>query len=104
MQFLVIARDGTDSEALNRRLAARPAHIAMGDQYRAEGKHLIGVALLDETEKMVGSVLLVDFANRAELDAWLAVEPYVVGKVWESIEVSMCKVGPSFQSLFEKAK
>lgn len=104
MQFLVIAHDGTDPEALNRRLAARPAHIEMGNEYRADGKHLFGVALLDETEKMIGSVLLVDFATREELDAWLAVEPYVVGKVWERIEVTRCKVGPSFQSLFEKAR
>ena len=102
MQFLVIARDGTDPEALNRRMAARPAHIEMGDRYRAEGKHMMGVALLDDAGKMAGSVMLVDFASREELDAWLAEEPYVRGKVWEHIEVSRCQVGPSFQSIFSK--
>ena len=104
MQFLVIGHDGTDAEALNRRLAARPAHIEMGNRLRAEGKHLFGVALLDDSEKMVGSVLLVDFADRAGLDSWLEQEPYVTGKVWQRIEVTRCQVGPSFQSLFEKAK
>ncbi len=101
MQFLVIGRDGTDPEALNRRQAARPEHITLGDRYRAEGKHLLAVAMLNAEGKMAGSVLLVDFANRAELDAWLAEEPYVLGKVWETIEVTPCQVGPSFQYLFQ---
>ena len=100
MQFIVIGRDGTDSEALQRRLAVRDVHIKLGDRYRAENKHLLGVALLDDAGKMCGSVLLVDFANRQELDAWLAEEPYVVGGVWQQIEVQTCKVGPSFEKLF----
>ncbi len=114
MQFIVIGRDGTDPEAPARRAAARPAHISMGDRYRAEGKHLLGVALLDGdgspmdgskttgSNKMVGSVMLVDFPGRAELDAWLAEEPYVIGKVWEQIEVTRCQVGPSFADLFAR--
>ena len=100
MQFLVTAHDGTDSEALTRRMAARPAHVEMGNRYRSEGKHLMGVALLNDAGTMIGSVMLVEFAGRAELDAWLAEEPYVVGRVWDRIEVSPCQVGPSFQSLF----
>lgn len=104
MQYLVIGHDGTDNEALDRRLAARAAHIKMGDRLRAEGKHLLGAALLDDSEKMVGSVLLVDFEGRSELDAWLAEEPYVVGKVWERVEVIRCQVGPSFQSVLERAR
>ena len=34
----------------------------------------------------------MEFTNRAELDAYLAVEPYVVEKVWEKIEVEPMKV------------
>jgi uncharacterized protein YciI len=100
MQFIVIGRDGTDSEALARRLAVREAHIKLGDRYRSENKHLLGVALLDDAGKMCGSVLLVDFSSRDELDAWLAEEPYVVGGVWQTIDVHPCKVGPSFENLF----
>jgi uncharacterized protein YciI len=96
MQFVIIARDGTDPEALNRRMAARPAHIEMGSKMRNEGSQLYGAALLDDAEKMIGSVLIVDFNSRAELDEWLKAEPYVVGKVWEQIEVMPCRVGPSF--------
>ena len=96
MQFIVIAHDRKDERALERRMAARPAHIEMGDRYRDEKKLLYAVALLDENGVMVGSVMVVDFESRAELDAWLAVEPYVTGEVWQDIKIMPCKVGPSF--------
>jgi uncharacterized protein YciI len=99
MQFLVTAYDGTDSGAQDRRLAARPAHIALGDKYRDEKKHLYAAAILNDDGQMIGSAMVVEFSNRAELDNWLAEEPYVVGKVWEKIEIKPCKVGPSFQKL-----
>jgi uncharacterized protein len=37
---------------------------------------------------MVGSVLLVDFPDRAALDAWIQADPYVTGGVWAEIEVA----------------
>lgn len=104
MQYIVIGHDGTDPAALDRRLSARPAHIKMGDEMRSKGKHLLGVALLNDEGKMAGSVMLVDFDSRDELDSWLEVEPYVVGKVWEKIEIKRCQVGPSFQSLFSSGR
>ena len=53
-------------------------------------------AILDDAEKMVGSMLVGDFADRAALDKWLEVEPYVTQNVWKKIEIQLCKVGPSF--------
>jgi uncharacterized protein YciI len=40
--------------------------------------------------------LIVDFNSREDLDNWLKVEPYMVGKVWEKVEVRGCKVSPLF--------
>lgn len=97
MQFTVIGYDGTDEEALQRRMAVREAHIALGDSMVASGQQLFGVALVNEHGNMIGSVIICDFPDREELDAWLAKEPYVTGKVWERIEVLPCRVGPSFQ-------
>jgi hypothetical protein len=99
MQFLVIGKDGTDADALNRRLAVRKDHIALGDKMRDAGKMLYGAAILDDNEKMIGSVLICNMESRYELDQWLKEEPYVVGNVWQSIEISCCKVGPSFIGL-----
>lgn len=96
MQFLVIGRDGADSEALNRRMAVRQAHIELGDKMRAQGKMLFGVAILDDSDKMVGSMLVCNFESRSELDDWLRIEPYVTGGVWQDVQVQSCKVGPTF--------
>src|SRR5258708_1981712 len=96
MQFVIVAKDGTDAEAPARRLAARPAHIELGSRLRDSGEHLYGVALPDDAGMMIGSVLVVDYKSRQELDAWLAGEPYATGNVWKSIEILPCRVGPSF--------
>ena len=94
MQFIVIAHDYKD--ALQRRLDIRSKHIELGDKMVLDGKALYGVALLDDKDQMNGSVYIVDFPSREELDAWLRNEPYVTGKVWEKIDVIPCRVGPSF--------
>jgi uncharacterized protein YciI len=96
MQFVVTAWDGTDDLALERRLAARPAHLELGRRQQAEGRRLFAAALLDDEERMVGSVIVADFPDRGALDAWLAEEPYVTGRVWERVEVRACRVSPTF--------
>ena len=96
MQFLLIGRDGKDPEAINRRMAARPAHMALGETLRSEGKMVYAAALLDDAEKMEGSIIVYDAPDRTQLDQWLKDEPYVTGKVWEKIEITQCKTAPSF--------
>ena len=99
MQFLILGYDGIDPQAIDRRLAVRDAHIALGDKLRDSGNLLYGVAMLTDEGKMCGSVLVAEFESRIALDQWLAIEPYITGKVWERVEVVPCKVGPSFQNL-----
>jgi len=63
---------------------------------KEEGKAVYGVAILNEREQMIGSALVVDFPTRADVDAWLKTEPYVVGDVWRKIEVLPARVPPMF--------
>jgi uncharacterized protein len=98
-QFVILAYDATDEGALERRMANREAHIAAMTQARAQGKMICGLALLDATGKMIGSNVIVNMESRAEVDAWLATEPYVSGKVWESINVLDAKIGPTFADM-----
>ena len=65
---------------------------------RDRGELLYAVAKLNERGDMIGSVMIVEFPSRARLDEWLKIEPYVVGKVWERVEVHPCRVGPTFAS------
>jgi uncharacterized protein YciI len=96
MQFLGIGYDGTDDQAAERRLAVREAHLAGVTKMKEEGKAVFGVAILNAREQMIGSVLVVDFPTRADVDAWLKTEPYVVGDVWRKIEVVPARVPPMF--------
>jgi uncharacterized protein YciI len=96
MQFLITAFDGTDSEAAARRMAARAAHLEIGDKMIAQGTLLYAAAILNEDDNMIGSSMVVDFPSRSEVDQWLKVEPYVTGGVWKEIEVRKCRTGPAF--------
>jgi len=96
MQFVVTGYDGTDEKASERRFSVRDEHLKLAESMKKEGKFLYAAALLDENESMIGSVMIVDFNSRKELDEWLDIEPYVTGGVWQKIEVSSCKVPPLF--------
>lgn len=96
MHFLLIARDGTDERALERRLDSREKHLVSITRLKAEGKALYGAALIDENGAMRGSVLIMNFATREEFDQYLENEPYVRGKVWQEIEVKPCRVPELF--------
>jgi uncharacterized protein YciI len=56
---------------------------------------LFAAAILDANATMTGSMLVLDFPSRVELEAWLDVEPYVTGDVWRQIEISPVRVGRS---------
>jgi len=96
MEFLILAYDGTDGGAPERRLAHRPAHLEMIGKLVAEGRIFYGAAILDDSDRMIGTALVAHFPSRAEMDAWLNVEPYVTGGVWKKIDIQRCKTGPAF--------
>ena len=96
MQFLIMAYDGTDDKAPERRIAARETRLAGIVKMKEEGKAIYWVAILNDREQMIGSALVVDFPTRADVNAWLKTEPYVVGDVWRKIEVLPARVPPMF--------
>lgn len=92
MQFLVLGYDGKDKEAPARRQAVRTQHIALGSELMEKGNMWFGAALRDDDGNMIGSALFMNFENREKLQEWLDREPYVIGKVWEKIEIKVCSV------------
>jgi uncharacterized protein YciI len=82
---------------MERRLAVRQEHIALGERLRSSGNMWYGAALLDESGAMNGSMLVMDFPTRAELQAWLDIEPYVTGRVGKTVEVRRCNVRDPWQ-------
>ncbi len=102
MQFIIIARDAKDDGALSRRMAAREAHMEGVKAGIEAGQNLIAAAMLKEGGDMAGSVMIVEYPDRVALDEWLKNEPYVIGEVWQDIEIIECKIPPAFEQLLSK--
>lgn len=86
-QYVITAYDGTDPDALARRMAARPAHLEATRPLKDAGHFIEGGAILNEAGQMIGSVLIMAFDTRADLDKWLANDPYTTGGVWKQVDV-----------------
>ena len=87
MQFILTAFDGTDAGALERRMRCRPEHLEKIGHVKKTGKFLCGGAILDDDGTMIGSMILYEVSDRAELDRILLDEPYINNKVWEKIDI-----------------
>lgn len=87
MQFLLIAFDGTDPGAFERRMKVRPDHLEKIAVLKKRGEFLLGGAILDDSEKMIGSMIVYEFTDRAALDRSLENEPYIINNVWKKIEI-----------------
>ena len=88
MQFIITAYDGENM--LDKRMAVRPRHL---EGMKKLGKQIICAGgLLDETGRMKGSALVLEFPDRTALDEYLKNETYVVEGVWQKIEVERMNV------------
>jgi uncharacterized protein len=96
MQFLLTGRDGNDTDALNRRMAVRPAHLAGAAKLREKGVLFLGAAIVDDQGKMIGSIMILNMADRQEVVEYLKEEPYVTGNVWQHIEIQSISVAPHY--------
>ena len=100
MQFLIIAYDGDDKDAIKRRMKVREQHLEGVRKAKKEGKHLYGAAILDENNNMIGSIMVVDYPSKDILESeWLSNEPYVTGDVWRKIDIKPCRVADMFLGL-----
>ena len=88
MQFIITAHDGDGM--LERRMRVRPRHLE--NLGKIKGGILCAGGLLDENGRMKGSVLVMEFENRALLEEYLRSEPYLLEHVWEKVEVEPMNV------------
>lgn len=87
MQFLLIAWDGTDTNALERRMKVRGEHLKKIEVLKKKGEFIAGGAILDDAGKMTGSMIVYEFPDRQALDEYLKDEPYFTKSVWEKVEI-----------------
>lgn len=82
MQFMAYCLD--KAGALEIRMANRPKHVEYLTSYN--DKLLFAGPLLDG-EAMIGSLLVLDVADRAEMDNFLTNDPYAKAGLFQSVSV-----------------
>lgn len=92
MQFMITAYDGTDGDALARRMKVQPQHLENMSKVREMGHVICAGGLLDDDGKMKGSFLIMEFDSRKQLDDYLETEPYMKSNVWQDVRVETCNV------------
>ena len=100
MYYAIIARDRADS--LSARLAARPAHLerlrALQDQGRLliAGPHPAIDSEAPGPAGFTGSLVVAEFSDLNEAQAWAGADPYIAAGVYEEVTVKpFLKVFPA---------
>jgi uncharacterized protein len=98
MDYLVIMRmgDPKDPELQRKRAELRPAHLERASAFRERGHLVIGGAIFDDAGNLAGSAAIARFDSRAELDAWLAGDPWTTGGVYTDFEILPFRVAEHY--------
>jgi uncharacterized protein YciI len=83
---IAVAWDGTDEDALQRRLAVRAAHFARVQGLATDGTLLFGGAILDAPDgRMIGSVAVTRHTDHQAARRFWDADPYITGDVWRDV-------------------
>ncbi len=93
MLFTLHCRDKKDSLPL--RMATREAHLA----FMRERLGIIRLSgpMLDDSDRFIGSLIILDVANRAEAEAFAATDPYALAGLFEEVRIDAFR--PAFGGL-----
>ena len=95
MLYAIIAEDVSDS--LERRLAARPAHLQRLNDLQNVGRLILaGPHPACDTENpgeagFTGSLIVAEFANLQEAQHWADLDPYIEAGVYARVTVKPFK-------------
>ena len=92
---VIVAMDGADAGAEQRRLAVRERHLERVRPMAEDGTLAFGGAILDAPEgRMIGSIAVVARDSDAAARDWLGGDPYVTGGVWRDIALYGTRFAP----------
>jgi len=95
MLYAIIATDVADS--LEKRLAARPEHLARLQQLKAEGRVVLAGPhpAVDSNDPgaagFTGSLIVAEFPSLADAQAWAEADPFVSAGVYANVLVKPFK-------------
>ncbi|WP_440222551.1 YciI family protein [Dokdonella sp. MW10] len=91
MWYVITGIDTADS--LERRMAARPAHVARLEQLRDAGRLLLAgpFPAIDAEDPgpagFTGSLIVAEFGDLATAQAWADADPYLAAGVYREVSV-----------------
>lgn len=89
MHFIIHCTDKPDSA--NLRATNRPDHVDFLKRHR-DSIFVAGPTLTRDGEGMNGSLLIVDFPDRAAVNAFAAADPYASAGLFESVVIKPWKM------------
>ena len=95
MLYMILGQDVDDS--LNRRLAARPEHLARLQALQEQGRLIMAGPLpaIDSPDPgeagFSGSLIVAEFVSLEEAEIWAAADPYMAAGVYEHVTVKPFK-------------
>ena len=87
MLYVVIAKDGTDEAAPERRQQVRLQHLEGIKPAVESGFLQLGGAFLNSQGDMIGSMMMLEANSEEEVRAFLEKDIYRKANVWQSYEV-----------------
>lgn len=94
MGFVLIADDGTDAAAPARREAAREPHVASIRRNAAAGHLVMSGPRFRPDGSTAGSLQFFEVPSLADMDAYLAQEPFVATGVWVRHQLLPFRIAP----------
>lgn len=91
MLYMIHGEDQADT--LDKRLAARPAHLARLQALQAEGRLILAgpCPAIDSPDPgpagFSGSLIVAEFASLAAAEVWAAADPYVAAGVYARVSI-----------------
>jgi uncharacterized protein YciI len=95
MLYAITGEDVADS--LEKRLAARPAHLARLEQLQSDGRLILAgpFPAIDSSDPgpagFSGSLIVAEFASLEDARIWAETDPYVASGVYASVSVKPFK-------------
>ena len=96
MLFAVIASVEPGREAREALARLRPDQMRIVEEMAASGAMRLGGGLTDADGRPTGSLAIIDVADRAGAEAWVAAHPYRTSGAWGAVEIVRFRPAPAF--------
>ena len=89
---MLLAWDVPGESGVARRGELRAAHVEGVTERFHDGSVILGAGIYDDAGVVRGSVVILDCESRADVDSYLATEPFQVDGLWARVDIHELKL------------